>query len=128
MKKIICASLLAIASLTASQAFAGALGNNMEVMASSQKAFANATTPTAALTALTQMKNASNNARNIMPDEMRSVAATSPQAKQYQAVYDKLNAQIDRAIAFTKAGQLAQAKQLSAEMSKVMQEGHRKYK
>lgn len=127
MKKVLIASVLSIASLVSTSVMASDLEKHMNTLASSFSSFNKAKTPTAALTALTQMKNASNASKATLPSDLRGLAVTDPKVQAYQALYNQMNAQIDRAIVLTKAGKLNEAKQITKQIDAIKMKGHSTY-
>lgn len=103
------------------------LSQHMRTLASSFVSFNKAKTPAEALTALSQMKSASNASKVTLPNDLKGLPATDPKVQAYQALYNQMNAQIDRAIVLTKAGKLNEAKQVTKQINAIKSKGHSIY-
>lgn len=134
MKKLLIASLFTATSLVSNVAMAHhgvdhseALSQHMRTLVKTVGSFNKAKTPTEALTALTQMKNASNQAKSILPSHLEKLPSTDPKVQGYYALYNQMNTQIDRAIILTKAGKLNEAKQITKQINAIKMKGHSIY-
>lgn len=128
MKGTLTALLFTGGVLMSSMTFAGSLESNMKTLQKNYKVLSSAKDANTALTALAQMKQASNASKTILPMELEGNPINSPEVKQYQAMYDQLNAQIDRATALAKAGKLAEAKQVAKSIDAIKKQGHAQYR
>lgn len=128
MKGTLTALLFTGGVLMSSMTFAGSLESNMKTLQKNYKVLSSAKDTNTALTALAQMKQASNASKTMLPMELEGNPINSPEVKQYQAMYDQLNAQIDRATALAKAGKLAEAKQVAKSIDAIKKQGHTQYR
>lgn len=128
MKGTLTALLFTGGVLMSSMTFAGSLESNMKTLQKNYKVLSSAKDTNTALTALAQMKQASNASKTMLPMELESNPINSPEVKQYQSMYDQLNAQIDRATALAKAGKLAEAKQVAKSIDTIKKQGHAQYR
>lgn len=128
MKGTLTALLFTSGVLMNSMTFAGSLERNMQTLQKNYKVLSSAKDTNTALTALAQMKQASNASKTMLPMELEDNSINSPEVKQYQAMYDQLNAQIDRATALAKAGKLAEAKQVAKSIDAIKKQGHAQYR
>lgn len=128
MKGTLTALLFTGGVLMSSMTFAGSLESNMQTLQKNYKVLSSAKDTNTALTALAQMKQASNASKTMLPMELEGNPINSPEVKQYQAMYDQLNAQIDRATALAKAGKLAEAKQVAKSIDAIKKQGHAQYR
>lgn len=127
MKKILIASVLSVASLVSTSVMASDLSQHMRSLATSFSSFNKAKTPAEALTSLTQMKSASNQAKVTLPSDLKKLPSTDPKVQGYYALYNQMNAHIDRAIVLTKAGKLNEAKQITKQIDAIKMKGHSTY-
>lgn len=128
MKRTLGTVLLASSLLMSSMTFANSLEGNMKTLQKNYKVLSSAKDTQTAVNALTQMKQASNASKTMLPYGLEGQAMNSPEVKQYQAMYDQLNAQIDRATALAKAGKLAEAKKVAKAMGAIKKQGHAQYR
>lgn len=134
MKKILFASAFTMLSLcsTTTMAHSGhahnaVLSQHMRTLASSFVSFNKAKTPAEALTALNKMKQASNQSKSNLPNDLQKLPRTDPKVQGYYALYNQMNAHIDRAIVLTKAGKLNEAKQIAKQINAIKMKGHQHY-
>lgn len=128
MKKLFIASLFTFASITSTQLMAHDLKPHMKQIASNFTSFNKATTTQEAITALTQMKQAVNASKAILPHHIENLPSTDAKVRQYYALYNQMDAHINHAIALAKAGNLAEAKKVATQLGAIKDQGHRIYK
>lgn len=130
MKHIMIASVLSIASLCSTHLMAYSspvLSQQMSILTSSFSSFNKAKTQHEALTALMQMKQASNVSKAELPANLKHLPSNAPQVLHYQLLYNRMNNHIDTAITLVKAGKLDEAKQISKEINLIKSQGHSTY-
>lgn len=127
MKPYLTALLLAGSLLASPMLFAVSLESSMQSLQQNYRVLSNATDSTTALNALTQMKHASDVSKRLLPMALQGASADHPQVKQYHAMYEQLNALIDRAISLAQAGKLAEAKQVAKGIDYIKKQGHSQF-
>ncbi|MBT0462203.1 cytochrome b562 [Morganella morganii] len=118
-------SVCAFGSVTAS---AAGLSDNMKTMGTNLQIVEKTNDAAALKTALTDMRAATQSAREELPAKLKGKAADSAEVKDYHHGYDVLIGQIDEALKLTEEGKIPEAKAMAEQFKATRGEYHRKYR
>ncbi|MDR5686589.1 cytochrome b562 [Morganella morganii] len=118
-------SVCAFGSVTAS---AAGLSDNMKTMGTNLQIVEKTNDAAALKTALTDMRAATQSAREELPAKLKGKAADSAEVKDYHHGYDVLTGQIDEALKLTEEGKIPEAKAMAEQFKATRGEYHRKYR
>ena len=128
MKKLIISLLISGAAILTQNTMAADLDTDMWALAKNYKAFNKAENISDALKSLDAMKFAANNAKQFVPNKLKSLAKDDVQVVGYQAGLDALIAEIDKTATLVQANQLDQAKIEAKNLLTIRDENHKKFK
>ena len=128
MKKLIISLLISGAAILTQNTMAADLDTDMLALAKNYKAFNKAENISDALKSLDAMKFAANDAKQSVPNKLKSLAKDDVQVVGYQAGLDALIAEIDKTATFVQANQLDQAKIEAKNLLTIRDENHKKFK
>jgi soluble cytochrome b562 len=128
MKKLIISLLISGAAILTQNTMAADLDTDMWALAKNYKAFNKAENISDALKSLDAMKFAANDAKQSVPNKLKSLAKDDVQVVGYQAGLDALIAEIDKTATFVQANQLDQAKIEAKNLLTIRDENHKKFK
>jgi len=124
----LCCTLLLTASFTAPALAANPVAQDMKAMNKQFKAAVRADNPTDIKASLLKLRDYSVHARTLMPPDLKTQPADSPERQTYVEGMDKLLKQIDGAIALCDAGKLDEAKAVLDEINQNRHLYHKKLK
>lgn len=104
--------------------FAADLSTDMEGLSTSYTQFQKTENNQDAIAALEQMEAYATDAKNSIPMKLMNEPENSPEVKSYFRTLNALITEIQRAEDFVKNHQLAQAKECSKEIDRIMKFGH----
>ena len=128
MKKLIISLLISGAATLTQNTIAADLDTDMWALAKNYKAFNKAENISDALKSLDAMKFAANDAKQSVPNKLKSLAKDDVQVVGYQAGLDALIAEIDKTATLVQANQLDQAKIEAKNLLTIRDENHKKFK
>ncbi|RUP38786.1 MAG: cytochrome b562 [Acinetobacter sp.] len=128
MKKLIISLLISGAAILTQNTIAADLDTDMWALAKNYKAFNKAENISDALKSLDAMKFAANDAKQSVPNKLKSLAKDDVQVVGYQAGLDALIAEIDKTATLVQANQLDQAKIEAKNLLTIRDENHKKFK
>ncbi|MCH7312691.1 cytochrome b562 [Acinetobacter sp. ANC 4805] len=128
MKKLIISLLISAAAILSQNTIAADLDTDMWALAKNYKAFNKAENISDALKSLDAMKFAANDAKQSVPNKLKSLAKDDVQVVGYQAGLDALIAEIDKTATLVQANQLDQAKIEAKNLLTIRDENHKKFK
>lgn len=128
MKKLIISLLISGTAILTQNTMAADLDTDMWALAKNYKAFNKAENISDALKSLDAMKFAANDAKQSVPNKLKSLAKDDVQVVGYQAGLDALIAEIDKTATFVQANQLDQAKIEAKNLLTIRDENHKKFK
>jgi soluble cytochrome b562 len=128
MKKLIISLLISGAAILTQNTMAADLETDMWALAKNYKAFNKAENISDALKSLDAMKFAANDAKQSVPNKLKSLAKDDVQVVGYQAGLDALIAEIDKTATLVQANQLDQAKIEAKNLLTIRDENHKKFK
>lgn len=128
MKKLIISLLISSAAILSQNTIAADLDTDMWALAKNYKAFNKAENTSDALKSLDAMKFAANDAKQSVPNKLKSLAKDDVQVVGYQAGLDALIAEIDKTATLVQANQLDQAKIEAKNLLTIRDENHKKFK
>lgn len=128
MKKLIISLLISGAAILTQNTMAADLDTDMWALAKNYKAFNKAENISDALKSLDAMKFAANDAKQSVPNKLKSLAKDDVQVVGYQAGLDALIAEIDKTATLVQANQLDQAKIEAKNLLTIRNENHKKFK
>jgi soluble cytochrome b562 len=128
MKKLIISLLISGAAILTQNTMAADLDTDMWALAKNYKAFNKAENISDALKSLDAMKFAANDAKQSVPNKLKSLAKDDVQVVGYQAGLDALIAEIDKTATLVQANQLDQAKIEAKNLLTIRDENHKKFK
>ena len=128
MKKLIISLLISAAAILTQNTRAADLDTDMWALAKNYKAFNKAENTADALKSLDAMKFAANDAKQSVPNKLKSLAKDDVQVIGYQAGLDALIAEIDKTATLVQANQLDQAKIEAKNLLTIRDENHKKFK
>ena len=128
MKKLIISLLISGAAILTQNTIAADLDTDMWALAKNYKAFNKAENISDALKSLDAMKFADNDAKQSVPNKLKSLAKDDVQVVGYQAGLDALIAEIDKTATLVQANQLDQAKIEAKNLLTIRDENHKKFK
>ena len=128
MKKLIISLLISGAAILTQNTMAADLDTDMWALAKNYKAFNKAENISDALKSLDAMKFAANDAKQSVPNKLKSLAKDDVQVVGYQAGLDALIAEIDKTATCVQANQLDQAKIEAKNLLTIRDENHKKFK
>lgn len=120
--------LISAAAILSQNTMAADLDTDMWALAKNYKAFNKAENTSDALKSLDAMKFAANNAKQFVPNKLKSLAKDDVQVVGYQAGLDALIAEIDKTATLVQANQLDQAKIEAKNLLTIRDENHKKFK
>ncbi|ESK36693.1 hypothetical protein P256_02486 [Acinetobacter nectaris CIP 110549] len=119
---IICVCILS------GSAFAADLSTDMDGLSTSYKQFKKTENNEEAIAALEKMKTYALDAKNSIPMKLMNEPENSPEVKSYFKTLDALAMEVQKAEDLTKNNQLAQAKEETKEIDRIMSFGHHAFK
>ncbi|MEG0170416.1 MAG: cytochrome b562 [Acinetobacter sp.] len=128
MKKLIISLLISGTAILTQNTMAADLDTDMWALAKNYKAFNKAENISDALKSLDAMKFAANDAKQSVPNKLKSLAKDDVQVVGYQAGLDALIAEIDKTATLVQANQLDQAKIEAKNLLTIRDENHKKFK
>ncbi|WP_293735377.1 cytochrome b562 [uncultured Acinetobacter sp.] len=128
MKKLIISLLISSAAILSQNTMAADLDTDMWALAKNYKAFKKAENTSDALKSLDAMRFAANDAKQFVPNKLKSLAKDDVQVVGYQAGLDALIAEIDKTAILVQANQLDQAKIEAKNLLTIRDENHKKFK
>lgn len=128
MKKLIISLLISGTAILTQNTMAADLDTDMWALAKNYKAFNKAENISDALKSLDAMKFAANDAKQSIPNKLKSLAKDDVQVVGYQAGLDALIAEIDKTATLVQANQLDQAKIEAKNLLTIRDENHKKFK
>jgi len=128
MKKLIISLLISGTAILTQNTIAADLDTDMWALAKNYKAFNKAENISDALKSLDAMKFAANDAKQSVPNKLKSLAKDDVQVVGYQAGLDALIAEIDKTATLVQANQLDQAKIEAKNLLTIRDENHKKFK
>lgn len=128
MKKLIISLLISGAAILTQNTMAADLDTDMWALAKNYKAFNKSENISDALKSLDAMKFAANDAKQSIPNKLKSLAKDDVQVVGYQAGLDALIAEIDKTATLVQANQLDQAKIEAKNLLTIRDENHKKFK
>lgn len=128
MKKLIISLLISGAAILTQNTIAADLDTDMWALAKNYKAFNKSENISDALKSLDAMKFAANDAKQSVPNKLKSLAKDDVQVVGYQAGLDALIAEIDKTATLVQANQLDQAKIEAKNLLTIRDENHKKFK
>lgn len=128
MKKLIISLLISGAAILTQNTIAADLDTDMWALAKNYKAFNKAENISDALKSLDAMKFAANDAKQSVPNKLKSLAKDDVQVVGYQSGLDALIAEIDKTATLVQANQLDQAKIEAKNLLTIRDENHKKFK
>ena len=128
MKKLIISLLISGAAILTQNTMAADLDTDMWALAKNYKAFNKAENISDALKSLDAMKFAANDAKQSVPNKLKSLAKDDVQVVGYQAGLDALIAEIDKTATLVQVNQLDQAKIEAKNLLTIRDENHKKFK
>ena len=128
MKKLIISLLISGAAILTQNTIAADLDTDMWALAKNYKAFNKSENISDALKSLDAMKFAANDAKQSVPNKLKSLAKDDVQVVGYQSGLDALIAEIDKTATFVQANQLDQAKIEAKNLLTIRDENHKKFK
>ncbi|ESK55131.1 cytochrome b562 [Acinetobacter tjernbergiae] len=128
MKKLIISLLISGAAILTQNTMAADLDTDMWALAKNYKAFHKSENTSDALKSLDAMKFAANDAKQSVPNKLKSLAKDDVQVVGYQAGLDALIAEIDKTATLVQANQLDQAKNEAKNLLTIRDENHKKFK
>ena len=128
MKKLIISLLISGAAILTQNTMAADLDTDMWALAKNYKAFNKSENISDALKSLDAMKFAANDAKQSVPNKLKSLAKDDVQVVGYQAGLDALIAEIDKTATLVQANQLDQAKIEAKNLLTIRDENHKKFK
>ena len=128
MKKLIISLLISGTAILTQNTMAADLDTDMWALAKNYKAFNKAENISDALKSLDAMKFAANDAKQSVPNKLKSLAKDDVQIIGYQAGLDALIAEIDKTATLIQANQLDQAKIEAKNLLTIRDENHKKFK
>ncbi|MFM6906281.1 MAG: cytochrome b562 [Acinetobacter tjernbergiae] len=128
MKKLIISLLISGAAILTQNTMAADLDTDMWALAKNYKAFNKSENTSDALKSLDAMKFAANDAKQSVPNKLKSLAKDDVQVVGYQAGLDALIAEIDKTATLVQANQLDQAKIEAKNLLTIRDENHKKFK
>jgi soluble cytochrome b562 len=128
MKKLIISLLISGAAILTQNTMAADLDTDMWALAKNYKAFNKAENISDALKSLDAMKFAANDAKQSVPNKLKSLAKDDVQVVGYQSGLDALIAEIDKTATLVQANQLDQAKIEAKNLLTIRDENHKKFK
>ncbi|MEG2883272.1 MAG: cytochrome b562 [Acinetobacter sp.] len=128
MKKLIISLLISGTAILTQNTMAADLDTDMWALAKNYKAFNKAENISDALKLLDAMKFAANDAKQSVPNKLKSLAKDDVQVVGYQAGLDALIAEIDKTATLVQANQLDQAKIEAKNLLTIRDENHKKFK
>ena len=128
MKELIVSLLISGAAILAQNTMAADLDTDMWALAKNYKAFNKSENTSDALKSLDAMKFAANDAKQSVPNKLKSLAKDDVQVVGYQAGLDALIAEIDKTATLVQVNQLDQAKIEAKNLLTIRDENHKKFK
>lgn len=128
MKKLIISLLISGAAILTQNTIAADLDTDMWALAKNYKAFNKSENISDALKSLDAMKFAANDAKQSVPNKLKSLAKDDVQVVGYQSGLDALIAEIDKTATLVQANQLDQAKIEAKNLLTIRDENHKKFK
>lgn len=128
MKKLIISLLISGTAILTQNTMAADLDTDMWALAKNYKAFNKAENISDALKSLDAMKFAANDAKQSVPNKLKSLAKDDVRVVGYQAGLDALIAEIDKTATLVQANQLDQAKIEAKNLLTIRDENHKKFK
>ncbi|MBP9786017.1 MAG: cytochrome b562 [Acinetobacter sp.] len=128
MKKLIISLLISGAAILTQNTMAADLDTDMWALAKNYKAFNKSENTSDALKSLDAMKFAANDAKQSVPNKLKSLAKDDVQVVGYQAGLDALIAEIDKTATLVQVNQLDQAKIEAKNLLTIRDENHKKFK
>ena len=128
MKKLIISLLISGTAILTQNTMAADLDTDMWALAKNYKAFNKSENISDALKSLDAMKFAANDAKQSVPNKLKSLAKDDVQVVGYQAGLDALIAEIDKTATLVQANQLDQAKIEAKNLLTIRDENHKKFK
>ncbi|MCF9034654.1 cytochrome b562 [Acinetobacter nectaris] len=119
---IICVCILS------GNAFAADLSTDMDGLSTSYKQFKKTENNEEAIAALEKMKTYALDAKNSIPMKLMNEPENSPEVKSYFKTLDALATEVQKAEDLAKNNQLAQAKEETKEIDRMMSFGHHAFK
>lgn len=119
---IICVCILS------GNAFAADLSTDMDGLSTSYKQFKKTENNAEAIAALEKMKTYALDAKNSIPMKLMNEPENSPEVKSYFKTLDSLATEVQKAEDLAKNNQLAQAKEETKEIDRIMSFGHHAFK
>ncbi|MCF9047452.1 cytochrome b562 [Acinetobacter nectaris] len=119
---IICVCILS------GSAFAADLSTDMDGLSTSYKQFKKTENNEEAIAALEKMKTYALDAKNSIPMKLMNEPENSPEVKSYFKTLDALATEVQKAEDLAKNNQLAQAKEETKEIDRIMSFGHHAFK
>lgn len=119
---IICVCILS------GSAFAADLSTDMDGLSTSYKQFKKTENNAEAIAALEKMKTYALDAKNSIPMKLMNEPENSPEVKSYFKTLDSLATEVQKAEDLAKNNQLAQAKEETKEIDRIMSFGHHAFK
>lgn len=119
---IICVCILS------GNAFAADLSTDMDGLSTSYKQFKKTENNEEAIAALEKMKTYVLDAKNSIPMKLMNEPENSPEVKSYFKTLDALATEVQKAEDLAKNNQLAQAKEETKEIDRIMSFGHHAFK
>lgn len=119
---IICVCILS------GRAFAADLSTDMDGLSTSYKQFKKTENNEEAIAALEKMKTYALDAKNSIPMKLMNEPENSPEVKSYFKTLDSLATEVQKAEDLAKNNQLAQAKEETKEIDRIMSFGHHAFK
>lgn len=119
---IICVCILS------GNAFAADLSTDMDGLSTSYKQFKKTENNEEAIAALEKMKTYALDAKNSIPMKLMNEPENSPEVKSYFKTLDSLATEVQKAEDLAKNNQLAQAKEETKEIDRIMSFGHHAFK
>lgn len=119
---IICVCILS------GSAFAADLSTDMDGLSTSYKQFKKTENNEEAIAALEKMKTYALDAKNSIPMKLMNEPENSPEVKSYFKTLDSLATEVQKAEDLAKNNQLAQAKEETKEIDRIMSFGHHAFK
>ncbi|WP_111895232.1 cytochrome b562 [Acinetobacter sp. MB5] len=109
--------------------FAADLGQDMEILQKNYMVFQHTQNTNQALTALTAMQQAAQDAKQSIPMKLIGQPDNSPEIQQYHKAFDNLDSELKQTIAMVKTGHLQQAREQAIPViDQIKKTNHQKFR